>query len=90
MSECGSRVWCWVVAVWVVLSMSGNSGTIWVVCVVEMWVSVMLSTEAPVAVKSLMTIEGIVISVLVTVVVSISPMSIIEIVSTECKWLSMV
>lgn len=77
-------------AVWVVLSMSGNSGTIWVVCVIEMWVSVMLSTKAPVAVKSLMTIEGIVISVLVTVVVSISPMSIIEIVSAECKWLSMI
>lgn len=83
-------MWCWVVAVWVVLSMSGNSSTIWVVRVIEVWVSVMLSTEAPVAVKSLMTIEGIIISILITMVVSVSPMSIIEIVSAECERLSVV
>jgi hypothetical protein len=83
-------MWCWVVAVWVVLSMSGNSGTIWVVSVIEVWVSVMLSPEAPVAVKSLMTIDSIIISVLIAVIVSVSPMSIIEIVSTECERLSVV
>lgn len=80
-------VWGWVVAVWGVISMSGPGSAIWVVCVIEVWVSVMLSTEAPVSVESLMAVEGIVISVHVTVVVSISPVSIIEIVLTECKWM---
>ena len=80
-------VWGWVVAVWSVISMSGPGGTIWVVCIIEVWVSVMLSSEAPVSVESLMAVEGIVISVHVTVVVSISPMSIIEIVVAECKFM---
>jgi len=88
--EGSSWVWCWVVTVWVLVFMSRNSGAIWVVCVIEVRVSVMLSTEAPVTVKSLMAIEGVVISVLITLVVSVSPMSIIEVVGTECKWLSVV
>ena len=80
-------VWGWVVAVWGVISMSGPGGTVWVVLVIEMWVSVMLSSEAPVSVESLMAVEGIVISVHITVVVSVSPMSIIEAVLTEGKWM---
>ena len=80
-------VWGWVVAVWGVISMSGPGGTVWVVFVIEMWVSVMLSSEAPVSVESLMAVEGIVISVHITVVVSVSPMSIIEAVLTEGKWM---
>ena len=88
--ECSGCVCCWVVAVWSVVAVSRPCGTIWVVCIVEMWVNMMLSTEAPVAVESLMTIGSIVISVHITVVVSVSPMSIIEIVSSESKWLSVV
>lgn len=88
--ECGSCVWCWVVAVWGVVTMSRPCSAIWIVCIVEVWVNMMLRTEAPVAVKSLMTIEGIVISVHVAVVVSISPMSIIEILIAESERLSVV
>ena len=64
--------------------------TVRVVSIVEVWLRVVLSTEAPITVESEMTVMRIVVRVVSAVIVAVSPVAIIKVVSSKCKWVSVV
>jgi len=60
-----------------------------VITIVE-WITVALNTETPVTVKSPLAFTGIEVSVVGSMFVSISPVTIVEVMSSECNWVSFV
>jgi len=61
-----------------------------VVITIVKWITVALNTETPVTMKSPLAFTGIEVSVVGSMFVSISPVTIVEVMSSECNWVSIV